>query len=543
MSVGGGSFFKGWSSMQRPMSGGSTGAASQDVLIGQVLDVNYDDDIGKIRVRLLGLSKEVNDDDIDVEAYPSDLNQLKYPLPGEIVLIVNGIRNLFANSKVLRVYYYITTLSSNQSITFNSDPFIGQSVSTKDASEVFTPEYTHRFERKLRSLDSFVENASSTNISSEGVIIREKSPLKPFEGDMILQGRFGSTIRLGSTSANRNDNQWSDKGGAPGNPITILSANRSKGRALVVEDVNRNDSTVYIATSQTIPVEMFTSSQLRTHMYKYDITNTAGDFISTVNDLTSFVESPEEEVAYFSAGIPTDLSVFPDIPANASLQDILNSIPDELLDEIPPSSKGPFITNNKSSLKLILVDSQPIEKTAGKALLALKKVAASEGVNILLGSGYRPQFGPNFNGKSSKGVSVVFTTQETLRRDKSRWKSAERQKYNSDNDFIFKANSSAYSPQTAPPGKSKHGDGIAADVNTGSRVSFSGILTNVNYVWMVKNSWRFGFVRTVSTEEWHFEYQPAMSRKGPYGGIPQALSSKSKRDSLLFYKDLGLDSL
>lgn len=547
MTIGGGSYFRGWASMQQPLNDKSGTVGSPEVLIGHVLDVNYDVDPGKIRVRLMGLSKEVNDDDISIEAYPSDINQLKYPLPGEIVLVVQGVRNLFANNKVIAAYYYITTLTSNQSITFNSDPFIGQTIPANQADKIITPEYIHRFEAKLNSGDSFIQ------AGTENVTVKEKSPLKPYEGDMILQGRFGSTIRLGSTSANKNDNQWSEKGGAPGNPITIISANRAPGRTLVTEDVNKNDSTVYIATSQTVPIEMFTSAELRTHLYKYDIKNTAGDYIAAVNDLTSFVESPEEETILFTVtGMASDLSEIPDISARASdsfyrlsgkLAEIVNSIPDSVLDPIPQPSSGAYLNNKKQALSLILVDGLPVEKTTGKALLALKKAAAEVGISIQLGSGYRPQFGSSFTAKSSNGFVVTFTTQESLRRDRSRWKMSERAKYNSDNDFIFKADARAFRPQTAPPGLSKHGDGIAVDVSTGSRVSFDRVLYVDNYIWMIKNSWKFGFVRTVSTEEWHFEYQPEMALKGPYGGIQQALTNKNKRNEFLFYKDLGLDNL
>ena len=63
------------------------------------------------------------------------------------------------------------------------------------------------------------------------------------------------------------------------------------------------------------------------------------------------------------------------------------------------------------------------------------------------------------------------------------------------------------------------------------------------YKWMVANSYKFGFVRTVSSEEWHYEFQPSLASKGPYGGIGQALKDKESRNSLLFNSDLNLDTL
>jgi hypothetical protein len=36
---------------------------------------------------------------------------------------------------------------------------------------------------------------------------------------------------------------------------------------------------------------------------------------------------------------------------------------------------------------------------------------------------------------------------------------------------------------------------------------------------MALNGWKYGFVRTVSTETWHFEYHPERAKKGPYAGF------------------------
>jgi hypothetical protein len=45
----------------------------------------------------------------------------------------------------------------------------------------------------------------------------------PFEGDYILEGRFGNTLRFGSTNKiNTGENFWSDSG-KNGDPITILT--------------------------------------------------------------------------------------------------------------------------------------------------------------------------------------------------------------------------------------------------------------------------------------------------------------------------------
>ena len=50
----------------------------------------------------------------------------------------------------------------------------------------------------------------------------------------------------------------------------------------------------------------------------------------------------------------------------------------------------------------------------------------------------------------------------------------------------------------ATPGNSNHQNGIAVDFNVHA--------AGGRYEWMVKNAWKYGFIRTVSRERWHWEY-------------------------------------
>lgn len=283
MSTSGGSYFKGWASTlpNMPLTPGSV--SSQEIWLGHVLDIDYNYG-GKIRVRLAGTSKELNDDDVKVEAYPVDLNMIKYPLPGELVLITQGLRNQTDKGKFAIVYYYIATLSSNQNLTFNSDPYMGQSVPAKKADKIYTPEYEHRFEEKLKSKESFLE----------GETLRQKAPLQPYEGDFILQGRFGSSIRFGSTDSKKG-NDWSREGrSVAGSPILILSARESEGGSPVAEKANEvgHSSTIFICSSQTVPVNMATSRQLKSHLVRYDAPVLSASGSDPVRFLESEVHPP-----------------------------------------------------------------------------------------------------------------------------------------------------------------------------------------------------------------------------------------------------------
>ena len=70
-------------------------------------------------------------------------------------------------------------------------------------------------------------------------------------------------------------------------------------------------------------------------------------------------------------------------------------------------------------------------------------------------------------------------------------------------------------PQTAKPGFSAHGIGLAVDIPLGFRssdypTSRPDLLTK-QYRWLCLNAWKYGFIRTVKSERWHWEYRPGLN--------------------------------
>ena len=84
-------------------------------------------------------------------------------------------------------------------------------------------------------------------------------PLLPYEGDMILEGRFGNSIRFGSTNNSQeisNPNAWSDSGNT-GDPITIIRNGQSsnldeKGWIPTTERINEDATSIYLTSNQRI---------------------------------------------------------------------------------------------------------------------------------------------------------------------------------------------------------------------------------------------------------------------------------------------------
>lgn len=177
---------------------------------------------------------------------------------------------------------------------------------------------------------------------------------------------------------------------------------------------------------------------------------------------------------------------------------------------------GLYVDNSGNKIELCQVEGNALNtKIVGK-YLDMKQAASNDGVILRINSGFRSPY-DNINTQSNDGVRVRATSQDELYK---KWK----------------AGVPGYN-LAAPPGKSKHGNGISLDLNTGSRRK--GTLNENVYSWLVKNSWNYGFVRSVRSEEWHFDYLPNLIKtrqKGPYTRL-------AGNESNLFFSDLGLDRL
>jgi LAS superfamily LD-carboxypeptidase LdcB len=64
----------------------------------------------------------------------------------------------------------------------------------------------------------------------------------------------------------------------------------------------------------------------------------------------------------------------------------------------------------------------------------------------------------------------------------------------------------------AKPGNSNHQNGIAIDI------AVAGADGNEVYEWLKLNAPRFGFVRTVSGEPWHWEHDPIRAQQAVQNG-------------------------
>ena len=168
------------------------------------------------------IDKNVNTADTTAlpPAYPLHHSNKTLPLVNEVVFLVTGIR---ADKKDAKIAYYFSPVSIFNETNYNA------SLDSLDKSNL-TPGY-------------------------EFPINDKKRPLYPFHGDTILQGRHGQSIRL--TGAKSFSNPFTNDTNTGKPLILITNGHRdTNSNRLYIEDINRDDSSIYLTSNHLIPIEL-----------------------------------------------------------------------------------------------------------------------------------------------------------------------------------------------------------------------------------------------------------------------------------------------
>jgi len=172
----------------------------------------------------------------------------QYPNIGEIVLIFPGPSSDLNDGKSKQDLWYMPAFSIWNSPNHNVFPDLR--------------EYADYLNKKLAE-PGYSNSSKDFPDIPQGYTFSERSNVKflrPFEGDTILQGRWGQSIRFGSTvNTLKSINPWS-KSGFSGDPITMIVNSQKdyttaeSNSPVTVEDINRDGSSIYLTSGQEISI-------------------------------------------------------------------------------------------------------------------------------------------------------------------------------------------------------------------------------------------------------------------------------------------------
>lgn len=255
-------------------------------------------DIGKIRIKPVHQTESRSDEEITTIAYPADKRSVSYPLPGELVFVFTGTSNQVNDQgKPDTTKYYQTTTTQNGSVTYNSLPNTGNKqtrtndpISTRSGTNPVTSfinNVIQKFNSKLKNKDSFIAgNVNENNVLK--VTVKERPALQPFEGDVIHQGRFGQSIRFGSTNTKSN-NLWSGEGlsGAPIIVQRVQDGFKVSEVSNTVEDINNDNSSLYLCSTQKIEMRLSCSKNMNSWRTVYKLKKDIAPGAAAANVATS----------------------------------------------------------------------------------------------------------------------------------------------------------------------------------------------------------------------------------------------------------------
>jgi len=219
----------------------------------KILDSEYktSSDIGKIRYEPLYSALPVSiGNNISKAAYPINSYIKNYPLVGEIVIMITGPTHKLNISADKQQLYYFPPFNIWNSVHQNAFPNMYE---YRDYLQNSLPKPTYAGKADTGTAQNFP--LGTTFVEKENI-----RNLKIFEGDIVLESRYGQSIRFGSTIPDqKKESPWSNAGKA-GDPIVIIRNGQGTPTdpdkfSSTVENINRDKSSIYLTAGQEVVLE------------------------------------------------------------------------------------------------------------------------------------------------------------------------------------------------------------------------------------------------------------------------------------------------
>jgi hypothetical protein len=192
-----------------------------------------------------------------INANPSPNGMFKYPTVNEYVVAWRTV----SPNEPSGMWVYGNPVSVWGILSPNVSPFPTSTLDLTPPSQKL--DYTQVEAGAFNIVDNTVQEISfnAPKAPSQATFIEKTNihPLMPFMGDIIHEGRWGNTLRFGSTTKSRSiyRNNWSTSGDN-GDPITILRNGQPKntpgvGAIPITENIKNDLSSIYLTSYQKLP--------------------------------------------------------------------------------------------------------------------------------------------------------------------------------------------------------------------------------------------------------------------------------------------------
>jgi len=190
-------------------------------------------------------------------ALPYDSQTKTYPLINEIVLLVYLPNQLLGKNSSSKAPFYLKPLGIWNHPHHDAYPNLNIPIFTSQARDYVSSD--EGVVRQVTDGSTDIELNSPTNPSQNTFVEKTNiHPLLPYMGDTLIEGRYGQSLRFGSTAKSKSaiTNSWSTSG-ANGDPIIILRNGQpinadDRGWIPITENIRNDLSSIYLTSFQRL---------------------------------------------------------------------------------------------------------------------------------------------------------------------------------------------------------------------------------------------------------------------------------------------------
>jgi LAS superfamily LD-carboxypeptidase LdcB len=528
-----------------------------------IVEENYDPNRkGRIKVRVQSLYNDIEVEQIPYASPFMDLagKEFKVPAIGKIVNVLFLTNDLyepyyiFSENHNINLENKLGELTNEEYVDFVALLFDERTQISADSEELTIDHLYNKITINKESINhELKDNTQKLNLGDRGAT-----------QEAVLGTRFFDWLDDFMKELMKPTSLLADQGNIPSQPVTKVKLTTLINKYFMIRDTFVSNNVKIVDNNEVTKLER----DPETDTAKNDkslIDNTATTDSNNNNLQDSIQSQNNKSCANEQESKPTSQLPQPEIEADENNLDFLpiektfetrlidnkvvpitdsnrtkvdnyekTSKANTILDNISPNGdyKGQdYYIDGQQTQKNKVYNTQEIENlnvdipdTSGDYSIYLSgdNVATKSGVIFkkkIIIEEYYPPFIKMVNAAKTEGVTIILNDsfrkyEEQL---KIRVKNAPYRKKN-DDTFLKTASSTKFRPYTGRPGWSRHHYGIAFDISTAGG-------KNKAYKWLEKNALLFGFVRTVKSETWHWEYKPweviDMPSWDKYGRVPK----------------------
>lgn len=245
-----------------------------------------------------------------IRARAIDANIKNIPIRGEVIMVTKAPSPYASARGVSQEYYYSNPISVQSSIHHNGLPGLSHYSNTNSPANP---------DARNEAKDGIPQTTTTSlktpyNIDPVFVERTDVYPIQPYSGDIIFEGRWGQSIRFGSTIDERRIYpqipSWKKGLGATGNPILIISnGTNPEGKPrneFILENIDTDDSAIWMTSGQYVkfePASTFTPSITDKSINLFTKNEYGGNAIIIASDRIIFNSRKQELIGFSKEGI------------------------------------------------------------------------------------------------------------------------------------------------------------------------------------------------------------------------------------------------